>query len=131
MTYSPAELLIMMMKLEKLALVLASALLLGTTGAAKALTLTAPAATSNNAMLVADDESDSAGLNAGDSLTVTDGGEYFTDDEQYEVQVDQNSDLFVEDDQGDTWNIVSASDNGDQIELEYDGRTVSGDDVDS
>ncbi len=119
------------MRLGNLTLVLASALMLSTTGAAKATTLTAVPASSNDAMLVAEGDSDSAGLDAGDSLTVVNGEEFFTDGEQYEVQADQNDELFVEDDQGDTWNIVSASDDGNQIELEYDGRTVSGDDVDS
>ena len=104
--------------------------MLSATGAAKAATLTATVPASNPAvMLIAED--DSAGVDVGDSLTVANGDEFFTDGEQYEVQADQNDDLFVEDDQGDTWNIVSASEDGNQIELEYDGRTVSGDDVDS
>jgi hypothetical protein len=119
-----------MMKLEKLTLVLASALLLGTTGAAKAVTFTAPVSASNSVMLIADD-SQSAGLSAGDTLTVKNGGEYFTTDEQYEVQADENDGLFVEDDQGDTWSIVSVSEDGNQIQLQYDGQTLSGDDVDS
>lgn len=112
------------MILGKLTVILTGVLLLGTAGIAEAL----PSARTNAPVTIAQAEE---GIDAGDMVVVENGDPDFVDEAEYEVMADEAGDLFVEDEDGDTWNLVSASEDGDDVELEYDGRIVTGDDVDS
>jgi hypothetical protein len=118
-----------MMMAKKLTVILAGILMLATAGVAKASTPISTTSATNAAIILA--QAGDEGIDAGDMVTIENGDPDFEDGFAYEVMADQTGDLFVEDDDGDTWNLVSASEDGDSIELEYDGRIVSGDDVDS
>jgi hypothetical protein len=117
--------------LKQLMIVLASTVMLGA-GAAHATTTPQTAPVNDATVLLAQEMGDAAEspINEGDTITIAAGTNGFTDGKAYEVQVDQEGDLFVEDDDAETWNIVSVSDDGDEIQLEYDGRVIAGDDVD-
>ncbi|MCU0566358.1 MAG: hypothetical protein MUF49_07155 [Oculatellaceae cyanobacterium Prado106] len=67
-------------------------------------------------------------LEPGDMIIIEADDEDFTAGEEYEVMEDQDDELFVEDDNGDTWNITEFD--GENVTLEHDGRVVMADDVD-
>jgi hypothetical protein len=106
-----------------LSVILTGALLLGTAG------VVAPLASAHVPVTLAQAEDE--GISAGEMITVEDGDPDFVEDAEYEVMEDTEGVLFVEGEDGSTWEIISVSEDGDDIELEYDGRIVSGDDVDS